>query len=98
MEANTHKTSVGATWMVIFLLLLMVLAKGMLSFFVVGDLGQPTWDYRPVMDVPGESPYAIYQPMPYPQHVEGDKSEITPLTEGWDSSLYPSPRQLAIGE
>jgi len=41
----------------------------------VGDLGQPTWNYRPVKDVPGESPYAVYQAQPYPQHVKGAKGE-----------------------
>lgn len=66
-----EKSSARATWIVVFLLVALILFKGALSFFVVGDLGQPTWDYRPVPDVPGESPYAIYQPLPYPQHVMG---------------------------
>ncbi|MCK7515199.1 MAG: hypothetical protein MZV70_71840 [Desulfobacterales bacterium] len=38
---------------------------------MIGDLGQPDWDYRPVPDVYGESPYAMYPPVPYPQHVRG---------------------------
>jgi hypothetical protein len=57
------------------LLVLLVLAQGAFSFLVVGDLGQPNWDYRPVKDVPGESPYAIYEPLPYPQHIRGQKGE-----------------------
>ena len=68
-----EKSSARATWIVVFLLVALILFKGALSFFVVGDLGQPTWDYRPVPDVPGESPYAIYQPLPYPQHVMGSE-------------------------
>ena len=47
------------TWVIIGLLLAWILGKGFFSFFMVGDLGQPTWNYRPVKDVPGESPYAV---------------------------------------
>ena len=75
MEHTSEKESTWVTWIIIFLLLLWILGKGFFSFFVVGDLGQPTWNYRPVKDVPGESPYAIYAPLPYPQHVSGDKGE-----------------------
>ena len=42
---------------------------------MVGDQGQPTWDYRPILDVPAESPYAVYQPLPYPQHILGAEGE-----------------------
>jgi hypothetical protein len=75
MESNAHHGSIRATWVVLILLLSLILGKGLLSFLVVGDLGQPTWAYRPVKDVPGESPYAIYEVLPYPQHVRGDKGE-----------------------
>jgi len=69
------KSSAGKTWWVIILLVMFILFKGALSFFIVGDLGQPDWAYRTVRDVPGESPYAIYEPLPYPQHVKGAKGE-----------------------
>ena len=75
MEHSTHKESSLATWVVIFFLLAIILAKGLFAFFVVGDRGQPTWDYRPVKDVPGVSPYAVYAPLPHPQHVKGQKGE-----------------------
>ena len=75
MEQTTPKESSFATWVVIFLLSAIILVKGFYAFFVVGDRGQPTWDYRPVKDVPGESPYAIYEPLPYAQHVRGRKGE-----------------------
>jgi hypothetical protein len=52
-----------------------ILFKGGLSYFVIGDLGQPDWDYRPVKDVPGESVYSYYPSVPYPQHVRGEKGE-----------------------
>ena len=75
MAHSTGKESTFATWVIIVLLLAWILGKGFFSFFVVGDMGQPTWNYRPVKDVPGESPYALYQVLPYPQHVKGAKGE-----------------------
>jgi hypothetical protein len=75
LEQTTPKESSFATWVVIFLLLAIILVKGFFAFFFVGNPGQPTWDYRPVKDVPGESPYAFYEPLPYPQHVRGRKGE-----------------------
>jgi hypothetical protein len=75
MSHSTTKDSTWITWVVIVLLLAWILGKGFFSFFVVGDLGQPTWNYRPIKDVPGESPYAVYQVQPYPQHVKGIKGE-----------------------
>jgi hypothetical protein len=75
MTHSTKKESSIATWVIIILLLVWILGKGFFSFFVVGDLGQPTWSYRPVKDVPGESPYAVYQVQPYPQHVKGAKGK-----------------------
>jgi len=75
MSHSTTKESTWITWVVIALLLAWILGKGFFSFFVVGDLGQPTWNYRPIKDVPGESPYAVYQALPYSQHVKGTKGE-----------------------
>jgi hypothetical protein len=75
MAYSKEKESSIATWVIIALLLVWILAKGVFSFFVVGDLGMPTWNYRPVKDVPGESAYAVYQVQPYPQHVRGPKGE-----------------------
>ena len=75
METQSTEYSAGKTWTLVFLLTLFVLAKGFFAFSVVGDRGQPTWDYRPVKDVPGESPYAIYDVMPFPQHIRGAAGE-----------------------
>ena len=75
MNDAEHKDSALLTWFVVLLLLGFILGKGFLSFYVVGDLGQPTWAYRPVPDLPGESPYAIYPSLPNPQHVRGAKGE-----------------------
>jgi hypothetical protein len=75
MDETGHTGSSLRTWIYIVLMLALILFQGLFSFFVVGDLGQPTWDYRPVRDVPGESPYAVYERLPYPQHVRGAKGE-----------------------
>lgn len=75
MEQTAPKESSFTTWVVIFLLFALILVKGLFAFSLVGDLGQPTWDYRPIKDVPAESPYAIYEPLPYPQHIRGQKGE-----------------------
>ena len=75
MHTENHHGSAFNTWIIVILLVLLVLAQGAFSFLVVGDLGQPDWDYRPVRDVPGESPYAIYESLPYPQHIRGKRGE-----------------------
>jgi len=75
MEHSVHKNSSITDWVILFFLIALILAKGFYAFSVVGDLGQPTWDYRPVKDVPGQSPYAVYQLLPYPQHVRGSGGE-----------------------
>ena len=75
MEQSTHKESSFVSWAIIFLILAVIFAKGFFSFLVVGDLGQPTWDYRPIKDVPAESPYAVYELLPHPQHVKGAEGE-----------------------
>jgi hypothetical protein len=72
---NTENPSVLKTWVIIGLLVAFILGKGWLSFAVVGDLGQPDWDFRPVPDVPGESVYAIYPAQPHAQHVRGSMGE-----------------------
>ena len=63
------------TWVAIFLMVSFILAKGFYSFFVVGDMGMPNWDFPIVADVPAESPYAVYPLLPYPQHVRGERGE-----------------------
>ena len=75
MEHSNHKESSFVSWVIIFLILALILGKGLFSFLVVGDLGQPTWDYRPIKDVPAESPYAVYELVPYLQHVKGAEGE-----------------------
>lgn len=75
MAEKTTKQSTWVSWALILLMLLWVLGRGLFTIFIVGDRGQPGWDYRPIRDVPGESPYAVYELLPHPQHVRGDKGE-----------------------
>jgi hypothetical protein len=93
MAQNQHHPSAFKTWLIILLLVLIVLVQGGLSYFIIGDRGQPDWDYRPVKDVPGESPYAIYEPLPFPQHVKGDKTEYPQPNEMGDNNLYSPPNR-----
>ena len=71
---HTERSAVRS-WVIVGLCVSFILLKGAFAFFVVGDLGQPDWDYRPVRDVPGESPFAIYEKLPHPQHIRGEKGE-----------------------
>ena len=75
MEHTAHQTSAVKTWGLILAMVAIVIFQGWFAFTVIGDLGQPDWDYRPIKDVPGESPYAVYRVLPFPQHVRGDKGE-----------------------
>jgi len=83
MDHSEHETSAFKTWFLILLMVGWVAFKGWLAYTVIGDLGQPDWDYRPIMDVPGESAYAVgspYNALPYAQHVkEGLGKEENPL-------------------
>jgi len=75
MEQHMHESSAVKTWFLVLLMVGWVAFKGWLAYTVIGDLGQPDWDYRPIIDVPGESAYAIadpYHPLPYAQHVQGE--------------------------
>ena len=91
MEHTAHKTSAAKTWLLIVFMVGWVAIKGWLAYTVIGDLGQPDWDYRPIRDVPGESAYAIkkpYHPLPYAQHVLAEQGK-----EENPSHLYIIPFQ-----
>ncbi len=72
---KTSDESVIATWIFIFILTSIFVITTYLAYTVIGDAGQPTWRYGTVRDVPAESPFAVYQKLPYPQHVKGAKGE-----------------------
>jgi hypothetical protein len=72
MENPPHQPSAAKTWLLILIMVGIIAFKGWLAYTVIGDLGQPDWDYRPIKDVPGESPYATlapYHALPSAQHV-----------------------------
>lgn len=78
MDHPAHQISAFKTWLFILFFVAIVAFKGWLAYTLIGDLGQPDWDYRPIKDVPGESPYAISDPyyaLPYAQHVLGDQGQ-----------------------
>ncbi len=69
------KDTVFYTWLWVFIMVSIILGFGLFAFTVVSDKGQPTWDYRTVIDVPAGSPYAVYQKLPNPQHIKGRGGE-----------------------
>ena len=69
------KDTVAATWIWIIALFCIILGVGFFSFSVVSDKGQPSWDFRPVKSLPSESPNAVYQKLPFPQHIKGKGGE-----------------------
>jgi hypothetical protein len=76
MTHPDHQTSAIKTWLLVLFFVGIVLFQGWLAFTVIGDLGQPDWDYRPIKDVPGESAYATFDPyhaLPYAQHVRKEQ-------------------------
>jgi len=78
MSHTEHKPSTFKTASLIALMVGWVFFKGWLAYNVVGDLGQPDWDYRPIADVPGESAHAAfypYHPLPYGQHILDEQGQ-----------------------
>ena len=75
---HEHTSSRPKTWLVVAACVAIVAFQGWLAYTVIGDLGQPDWDYRPIKDVPGESAYTLiepYHPLPYAQHVYGRQGD-----------------------
>ena len=78
MDHSEHITSPVKTWFLVLLMVGWVFFKGWLAYTVIGNLGQPDWDFRPIQDVPGESIYTIgepYHPLPFSQHVQGQQGK-----------------------
>lgn len=75
-----QSASSAKSWVLVTAMLGIVFFQGWLAYTVIGDLGQPDWDYRPIPDVYGESPYAFYPALPYSQHVRAPQgAEAYPL-------------------
>jgi len=73
--AEHHEGTELRAWIILGLIVAGILLKGIFAFTAVGDRGQPDWAYRPVPDVPGQSAYAIYEKLPFPQHVKGREGD-----------------------
>ncbi|MFO7708395.1 MAG: hypothetical protein R6V84_09505 [Desulfobacterales bacterium] len=79
-----QSASSAKTWILVAAMLAVVFFQGWLAHTVIGDLGQPDWDYRPIPDVYGESAYAMYPALPYPQHVAAPQG-----VEAYPSKILP---------
>jgi len=78
MTSADEHGSFFKTWLLVLFMVTWVFFKGWLAYTVIGDLGQPDWDYRPIKDVPAESAYAEgppYHPLPFAQHVLGQQGQ-----------------------
>lgn len=85
MQEQIQQTSAFRSWLLILALVAIVVFQGWFAYSLIGDLGQPDWDYRPIPDVPGQSAYAISEPyhaLPYPQHVRGKQG-----SEGYPTDI-----------
>jgi len=52
------ETSTIKDWLVPIAIAALFLLWGLLIFFMVGNKGQPPWDFGVVEDIPGQSPYS----------------------------------------
>jgi len=80
MESLISQKSGFKTWLLILFMMGIVVFQGWFAFTIIGDLGQPDWDYRPIPDVPGVSSYAAYKPyvpLPCPQHIQDRQCQET---------------------
>jgi hypothetical protein len=76
-----HSVSGTQSWLWVAAMVGIIFFQGWLAYTVIGDLGPPEWDYRPVPDVYGESAYAMYPPVPYAQHIRASQgAEMYPLS------------------
>ncbi|MCF8028771.1 MAG: hypothetical protein K9K81_10440 [Desulfobacteraceae bacterium] len=75
MSDLSQQKSTFRSWLVIAFLVLLVLAKGLFAFSIVGDRAMPDWSYGTIEDVPASSPYADYPLPPHPQHIRGSRGQ-----------------------
>jgi hypothetical protein len=56
--AVQEKKSRFKSWLVPLCIAVVFLLWGLFIFFMVGDKGNPPWDFGTVEDIPGQSPYS----------------------------------------
>lgn len=71
MNTPKIKDTIWFTWLHIIAMVAVILGIGYFAFIVVSDKGIPSWDYRPVKNIPSESVFGTYKENPAGQHVSG---------------------------
>jgi len=56
--AEQKENSTLKDWLVPIAIAVLFLLWGLVIFFMVGNKGQPPWDFGAVEDIPGQSPYS----------------------------------------
>ena len=56
--AEQKESSTLKNWLVPIAIAVLFLVWGLVIFFMVGNKGQPPWDFGAVEDIPGQSPYS----------------------------------------
>jgi hypothetical protein len=56
--AEQKENSTLKDWLVPIAIAVLFLVWGLVIFFMVGNKGQPPWDFGVVEDIPGQSPYS----------------------------------------
>lgn len=56
--AEQKENSTLKDWLVPIAIAVLFLVWGLVIFFMVGNKGQPPWDFGAVEDIPGQSPYS----------------------------------------
>ena len=56
--AEQKESSTVKDWLVPIAIAVLFLVWGLLIFFMVGNKGQPSWNFGVVEDIPGQSPYS----------------------------------------
>jgi hypothetical protein len=56
--AEQKENSTLKDWLVPIAIAVLFVVWGLLIFFLVGNKGQPPWDFGAVEDIPGQSPYS----------------------------------------
>jgi hypothetical protein len=72
---KSSQESILRTWVFVLFLTVVFLLYSFYAYQLIGDRDMLTWDFGVVEDIPASSPYAIYEKLPYPQHVKGSKGD-----------------------
>jgi hypothetical protein len=90
----TFRRKVLHGWIIVCAVAILFVLYGFFAFFVIGDKGQPDWDYGSVEDVPAQSVYSTYPyrgrvVQPEPQHVNERPSAAQGALPGRNQPVSP---------